>query len=329
MRAMELRTPGQPLAAVERPAPEPGPGDVLLDVAACAVCRTDLQIAAGDIEAHGLPRVLGHQVVGRVAAVGAGVSAARVGEQVGLAWVAGTCGRCRFCLSGRENLCVEARFTGWDVDGGFATHVTARADFAHALPSGFPPVDAAPLLCGGVIGYRSLRVAGVEPGMRVGLFGFGASATIAIQVARHWGCDVYVATRSAAEQQRARELGAVWAGGHDERPPHLLDAAVTFAPVGWVVVAALRTLDRGGVVAVNAIHLDTIPEFPYEDLWWERQIRSVANVSRDDVHGLLALVPQVPIRTQYEVLPLAAANQALDRLAAGDVQGAFVLDCRA
>ena len=328
MRAMELRAPGQPLAPVERPTPEPGPGQVLLEVSACAVCRTDLQIAVGDIAAHGLPRILGHQVVGRVAAVGTGVDPARVGEQAGLAWVADTCGHCRFCLSGRENLCLDARFTGWDVDGGFATHVTAQADFAHTLPSGFPPVDAAPLLCGGVIGYRSLRVAGVQPGMRVGLFGFGASATIAVQVARHWGCDVYVATRSAAEQQRARELGAVWAGGYDERPPHLLDAAVTFAPVGSVVVAALRTLDRGGVVAVNAIHLDKIPEFPYEDLWWERQIRSVANVSRDDVHRLLALVPQVPIRTQYEVLPLAAANQALDRLAAGDVRGAFVLDCQ-
>lgn len=317
------------LHAVRRPDPDPGPGEVLLAVQACAVCRTDLQIAEGDLEPHVLPLVPGHQVVGRVAAVGAGVDPARLGQPVGLAWIAGTCGACRFCRSGRENLCERARFTGWDRDGGYATRVTARADFAHPLPPGCDAFDMAPLLCGGVIGYRALRVAGVQPGMRVGLFGFGASATLALQVARHWGCDVHVATRSPDEQRRALDLGATWAGGYDERPPVPLDAAVTFAPAGSVVVRALEALDRGGVVAVNAIHLDGIPAFDYQTLWWERQVRSVANVTRDDVREFLSLVPEVPVRTQYEVLPLAEAGTALARLKAGDVSGAFVLDCAA
>jgi propanol-preferring alcohol dehydrogenase len=332
VRAWELRTPGPVAApdrlhAVQRPDPEPGAGELLVEVLACAVCRTDLQIVEGDLEPHLLPLVPGHQVVGRVSAVGDGVPAARLGELVGLAWIAGTCGECRFCRSRRENLCAQARFTGWDRDGGYATHVTARADFAHPLPAGCDPLDAAPLLCGGVIGYRALRVAGVTAGMRVGLYGFGASATLALQVARHWGCEVYVASRSPAEQDRARASGAVWAGGYDQPPPVPLDAAVTFAPVGSVVVRALEALERGGVVAVNAIHLDEIPAFPYRTLWWERQLRSVANVTRDDVHEFLDLVPQVPVRTRYEVLPLAEASTALVRLEAGDVSGAFVLDC--
>lgn len=329
MRAHLLTRPAPaadaPLELIERDDPEPGPGEVVVAVSACAVCRTDLQLVEGDLPARRLPVVPGHQVVGRVVAVGEGVDRARLGERVGIAWIAGTCGRCRFCRSGRENLCVEATFTGWDRDGGFATHTCARAEFVHPLPDGFADLDAAPLLCGGVIGYRSLRVAGVEPGMRVGLYGFGASATCVVQVARHWGCEVYVCTRSAREREAALELGAVWAGGSTDTPPVPLDAAITFAPVGEVVVAALGALDRGGVVAVNAIHLDRIPEFPYERLWWERQIRSVANVTRDDVRAFLAIAAEVPVRTRVEQHPFEDANVALARLAAGEVGGSAVL----
>jgi propanol-preferring alcohol dehydrogenase len=319
---------GRPLRWRSLAAPVPGPGDVLIDVAACAVCRTDLQLCEGDLPSRKLPVVPGHQVVGRVSALGPGVADAYgvgLGDRVGVAWIAGTCGRCRACLSGRENLCVDATFTGWDVDGGFAGRMTAQADFVYALPPGITDVAAAPLLCGGAIGYRSLRVAEVTGGQHLGLYGFGASATCTIQVARHWGCEVYVCTRSPAEQARARELGAVWAGSYDERPPVELDAAITFAPSGDVVVAALGALARGGIVAVNAIHLDRIPQFPYELLWWERQLRSVANVTRRDVAELLALAVEVPIATHTEVFDLAGAESALGRLAAGDIRGAAVL----
>jgi len=329
MRAQRLEKPAaadrRPLVAVELDDPRPGPGEVVVDVAACAVCRTDLQLCEGDLEAHLLPIVPGHQIVGRISRVGEGVDAARVGERVGIAWIASTCGRCRFCTTERENLCVEARFTGWDCDGGYADKTLARADFVHPLPEGFDDLDAAPLLCGGVIGYRSLKIAGVEAGMRVGLYGFGASATAVIQVAVHLGCTVYVVTRSSAEQDRARRLGAAWVGGLEESPPVPLDAAITFAPVGEVVVRALSDLDRGGVVAVNAIHLDRIPQFDYDRLWWERQIRSVANVTRVDVREFLDLAARIPIRTEYEVADLDRANDALGRLARGEIRGASVL----
>jgi propanol-preferring alcohol dehydrogenase len=324
-----------PLRLVERPDPEPAPGEVVVAVEACAVCRTDLQLAEGDLVARTLPIVPGHQVVGTVVAAGPhaeGVDvepASLLGARVGIAWIAGTCGSCRFCRRGRENLCEHATFTGWDRDGGYATAVTARADFVHLLPDGFDAVASAPLLCGGAIGLRALRVAGVDEasaaGMQVGLYGFGASATVAIQVARHWGAEVHVATRSVAEQERARALGAVWAGSYQERPPVPLDAAVTFAPAGDVVIQALAALDRGAAVAINAIHLDRIPAFSYDALWWERSLRSVANVTRADVRDLLALAVAVPITTQVESLPLAAGGDALARLAAGDVSGAAVL----
>lgn len=334
MRAWQVVAPGDAsaLREVTGPDPVPGAGEVLVDVSACAVCRTDLQIATGDIPPHRSPVVPGHQVVGRVAEVGAGVPAERVGTRVGLVWIAGADGTCRFCRSGRENLCPAAEFTGWDVDGGFATHVLARSDYTFDLPplgASFTDAGIAPLLCGGVIGYRSLRVAGLGPsdgGARLGLYGFGASATVVVQVARHWGLEPYVVTRSTAEAQRAITLGAVWAGTYDDTPPVALDAAITFAPVGSVVVAALKALERGGVVAVNAIHLDGgVPAFDYDDLWLERSIRSVANVTRQDVREFLALVPEAGVRTQYEELPLAQAPEALDRLGRGDVRGAFVL----
>ena len=325
MRAMVLDRPGTPLRLAELADPRPGPGEVLIRVSACGVCRTDLQLCEGDLEAQRLPIVPGHQVVGRVVERGSEVRDVEVGERVGVAWIASTCGRCRFCRSGRENLCDAARFTGWHRDGGFADALSARADFVHRLPDGFDPVAAAPLLCGGAIGLRALRVSGIQPGGRLGLYGFGASATCAIQIATAWDCDVYVCTRSVAEQRRAIELGAVWAGSYGDRPPEALDAAVTFAPVGSVVIVALRALDKGGVVAINAIHLDGIPAFDYGDLWWERQLRSVANVTRDDVADLIRLAAEIPIRTEVQAYALDGVGDALADLSAGRIAGAAVL----
>jgi propanol-preferring alcohol dehydrogenase len=314
-----------PLELVDLPDPVPGPGELLVAVAACAVCRTDLQLAEGDLEAHRLPIVPGHQAVGRVVAIGPGVEGWREGERAGIYWLAGTDGTCRFCQSGRENLCQAATFTGWDRDGGFAELATVRADVAVRIPDGFDDLAAAPLLCGGVIGYRALRLSGIRPGGRLGLYGFGASALLSIQVARHWGCEVHVRTRSERERQRALELGAATVGGYDDPPPVPLDAAVTTAPAGEVVLAALRAVDRGATVAVNAIHLDRIPEFPYRHLWWERALRSVANVTRRDAQEFLQLAAEIPIRTAVEVFPLQAGNEALRRLKAGEVAGAAVL----
>jgi propanol-preferring alcohol dehydrogenase len=315
----------RPLTPRDLPEPVPGPGEIVVDVAACAVCRTDLQLCEGDLAAHKLPVIPGHQVVGRVAAIGDGVRDRKVGQRVGITWIAGTCGTCRFCASGRENLCETATFTGWNRDGGYATRIAARADFTFPLPDGFDDLAAAPLLCGGVIGYRALEIAGIEPGGRLGLYGFGASATCVIQVARHRGCEVFVATRSARERERAKKLGAAWTGGYGDTPPSPLDAAITFAPAGFVVVDALRAVDRGGIVAINAIHLDRVPEFPYELLWHERSIRSVANVTRRDVTELLALAAEIPIRTEYELFALDQANEALQRLSDGKISGAAVL----
>jgi propanol-preferring alcohol dehydrogenase len=328
-RAMVLERPGPiagaPLRAADREDPAPGPGEIAVDVVACAVCRTDLQLCEGDLSARASPIVPGHQVVGRVAAVGAGVTDFRVGDRACIGWLAGACGECARCKSGRENLCERARFTGWDRDGGYATRAVMRADFALRPPDGFSDLDAAPLLCGGVIGYRALRRSGIAPGGKLGLYGFGASATIAIQVARHWGCRVFVCTRSQSERERASSLGAEWTGGYDEAPPEPLDAAVTFAPVGDVVIAALRATDRGGTVAINAIHLDRIPEFSYDLLWWERNLVSVANYTRRDARELLELAATIPIRTTYETHPLEDANLALQRLREGRVSGAAVL----
>jgi propanol-preferring alcohol dehydrogenase len=329
MLAMVLRHPGPaatgPLDAVELPDPVPGEGEVLLEVAACAVCRTDLQLCEGDLEARRLPVVPGHQAVGRVAAVGPGVRGWREGDRAGAYWLAGADGTCRHCRAGRENLCERAGFTGWDRDGGFAQRMLVRADYAARLPEGPADQDLAPLLCGGVIGHRALRMSGVSAGGRLGLYGFGASALCTIQVAVHMGCEVYVATRSEPERASARGLGAAWTGGYDDPPPEPLDAAITFAPVGSVVTAALAAVDRGGTVVVNAIHLDRLPEMPYERLWWERSLRSVANVTRADAAEFIALAAEIPVRTAVEPHPLEEANLALARLAAGEVRGAAVL----
>ncbi len=329
MRALRLDQPGpvrqSPLRVVELPRPEPAANEILIAVTACAVCRTDLQLVEGDLVAHRLPVTPGHQAVGRIEAVGRDVDDWQVGERAGVMWLAGACGRCRFCRSDRENLCSTASFSGWDRDGGYAEWLTARADFALRLPAGLADDATAPLLCGGVIGYRALRLSGIEPGGRLGLYGFGASALLAIQVARHWGCQVHVASRSARDLERALAMGAASVGGYADPPPTPLDAAITFAPVGDVVVAALRAVDRGATVAINAIHLDRIPEFAYEDLWWERSLRSVANVTRRDAREFLELAGRIPIRTEFERFPLTQANEALARLAEGTVDGAAVL----
>ena len=329
MRAASLERPtpvdSGPLVVGICADPRPGPGELLLRVGACAVCRTDLQLCEGDLEARQLPIVPGHQIVGTVEALGSAAAGWKVGDRAGIGWLAGACGRCERCSAANENLCEATQFTGWDRDGGYAELATVRADFALPLPEGFADVMAAPLLCGGIISYRALRLSGIAPGGRLGLYGFGASARLAIQVARHWGCEVFVATRSARDQERARRLGAVWAGGTTEKPPAPLDAAVTFAPVGEVVVAALEAVDRGGTVAINAIHLDRVPQFRYELLWWERSIRSVANFTRQDAREFLALAAEIPVETESDVYGLDDANRALADLAAGKVNGAAVL----
>jgi alcohol dehydrogenase, propanol-preferring len=328
-RAQVLEQPGRigghPLELRDVETPAPGPGEIAIGVAACGVCRTDLQLVEGDLPARLLPIVPGHQVVGRVSGLGPDVDRWNVGDRVGVAWLAGSCGVCEHCRAGRENLCPAAEFTGWDRDGGYAESMVARADFAFTIPDAFSDTEAAPLLCGGVIGYRSLKISGIRSGGRLGLYGFGASALLALQVAVHWGCEVYVATRSAPERERALAFGAVWVGGYDDAPPAELDAAVTFAPAGSVVVAALRAIAPGATVAINAIHLDEIPAFDYDLLWRERGLRSVANFTRRDAEEFLALAAEIPIRTVADVYPLDDANLALERLAAGDVSGAAVL----
>jgi propanol-preferring alcohol dehydrogenase len=326
---MRLEHPGAdglpPLIARDVEELRVGSGELLVEIDACAACRTDLQLVRGDLAAHRLPVTPGHQVVGRVAEVGADVDGWAVGDRAGAFWLASSCGTCEACSMDRENLCPEARFTGWDVDGGYATRMIVRADFALRLPKG-APLDLAPLLCGGVIGYRALRRSGIQPGQRLGLYGFGASASLAIQVARFWECEVYVATRSERDQARALEMGAAWAGGVTQHPPIPLHAAVTFAPVGSVVVAALRALDRGGTVAINAIHLDQIPAIDYDDLWWERSITSVANVTRKDAREFLDLAQQIGIQTNPVPYPLQDAARALGDLEAGAIgAGAAVL----
>jgi propanol-preferring alcohol dehydrogenase len=331
MFAMRLHTPGAaaagPLRGEELEELEATPGQIVVRVGACAVCRTDLQLCEGDLALRKRPVVPGHQVVGVVTAIGDGVAGWKLGQRAGIAWLGGACGVCARCREGRENLCVKATFTGWDHDGGYATHVRARADFALPLPSDDrSDASIAPLLCGGIIGYRALKIAGARPGCRLGLYGFGASAFLAIQIARHWGCEIFVCTRSEAERARALRMGAVWAGDYADVPPSPLDCAVTFAPSGDVVLQALRAVDRGGTVAINAIHLDRVPPLDYHaDLWWERSLRSVANFTRDDARELLALATRIPLETHYQTMPLADANRALAALSAGRVDGALVL----
>ena len=271
----------------------------------------------------------GHQVAGRVVEVGEGVEGLQTGDAVGVGWLASTCGQCRFCTTGRENLCEEATFTGRDRDGGYAESLTARAGWVYRLPAGFSAKEAAPLLCAGIIGYRSLKLSGIRPGGRLGLFGFGASAHLAIQVAHHWGCSVYAFTREAPHRDLAISMGAIWAGATQDRPPVALDAAVTFTPAGEVVAAALQRLDRGAAVAVNAVHMTPIPSLDYQELYGERAIRSVQNYTRRDAEEFLELAAAIPIRAETEVYPLERANEALLRVKRGEVRGAAVLEVAA
>jgi propanol-preferring alcohol dehydrogenase len=308
--------------------PTPGAGEVLIEVEACGVCRTDLHIVEGEVTAR-LPIIPGHQAAGRVVVAGEGVDALRPGDTVGVGWLYSTCGICRFCLSGRENLCLSPRFTGRDAHGGYAERMIADARFCYRLPTGMSALEAAPLLCAGIIGYRSLKVSGIAPGGRLGMFGFGASAHLAAQVALHWGCEVYAFTREAHHRELALALGARWAGAADDDPGVALDAAVIFAPAGELVPVALRRLDRGGTVAVNAIHMSPIPSFSYDDLYWERGVRSVANFTRRDAEEFLALAAEIPVRAEVERYALEDANEALLRVKRGAVHGAAVLEIRA
>ena len=323
MRAMVLEAPGRELRRADLPVPEPAPGQVLVAVAACAVCRTDLHVVDGELAEPKLPLVPGHQIVGRVVEGGGRFEA---GERVGIPWLGWTDGDCRYCRSGRENLCDNARFTGYQVDGGYAEYAVADERFCFPVPDGYPDLQAAPLLCAGLIGYRSLRLAGEAE--RLGLYGFGASAHIVAQVGRHQGRRVFAFTRAgdSGTQTFARELGAEWAGASDEPPPEELDAAIIFAPVGDLVPTALRALAKGGTVVCAGIHMSDIPSFPYELLWGERVVRSVANLTRRDGEEFLRLAPEVPVRTEVEVFALEQANEALGRLRAGEIRGSAVLE---
>ncbi len=322
MRAMVLDAAGEPLRAGELPDPTPGAGDVLLRVRACGVCRTDLHIVDGDLSEPKLPLVLGHQIVGEVVQ---GASRFAPGDRVGVPWLGWTCGECRFCLAGRENLCNRARFTGYDLDGGFAELAVADERYCFSVPADYPDQQAAPLLCAGLIGYRSLRLAG--DGESIGLYGFGASAHIVCQVAVAQGRTVFAGTRAGDEdgQAFARSLGAAWAGDALAGPPEELDAVIVFAPAGELVPAALRHVRKGGVVVCAGIHMSDIPSFPYELLWGERVVRSVANLTRADGEEFLSLAPTIPVRTEIETFELEQASDALDRLRRGTLRGAAVL----
>ena len=325
MHAMILERPGTPLRPVDRPTPAPGPGEILIEVSACGVCRTDLHVVDGDLPAPKLPIVPGHEIVGRVAALGPGVDAFALGERVGIPWLGHTCGTCPYCGSGRENLCDAPVFTGYTRDGGYATHTLADASFAFRIPDAYSDVEAAPLLCAGLIGHRTLKLAG--PGETIGIYGFGAAAHIVAQEARHQGRRVLAFTRpdDTEAQSFARSLGCVWAGSSEEPSPEPLDAALIFAPVGALIPAALKAVRKGGTVVSGGIHMSDIPAFPYRDLWEERVIRSVANLTREDAVEFLALAPKAGIRTQTVAYPLAEANRALDDLRAGRLKGAAVL----
>jgi alcohol dehydrogenase, propanol-preferring len=326
MRAMLFEGTGKPLRLEgQAEAAMPGPGQVAIRIGACGVCRTDLHIVDGELDRPKLPLIPGHEIVGTVAQLGTGVGSLKPGDRVGVPWLGWTCGLCAYCRSGRENLCDAARFTGYQIDGGYAERAVADARFCFPIPAGYDDVAAAPLLCAGLIGYRALRLAGDAE--RLGLYGFGAAAHIAIQVARHRGQKVFAFTKPGDNtgQEFARGLGAVWAGGSDRLPPEPLDAALIFAPVGALVPAALAATAKGGTVVCAGIHMSEIPSFPYHLLWQERVIRSVANLTRADGEEFLALAPQVPVRTTTQAFPLAEANEALRRLRAGAIEGAAVL----
>ncbi len=325
MRLMQLTAPGRPLEMVTRGPLEPGRGQVLLRVSACGVCRTDLHIVDGDLPSLGRPVVPGHEIVGKVVGIGSGTEGFRIGERVGVPWLGWTCGECDYCRTERENLCDAARFTGYQIDGGYAEYAVADGRYCFPVPGGYGDAEAAPLLCAGLIGYRALTMAG--DARRLGIYGFGAAAHIVVQVARFQGRTLFAFTRpgDSEGQQFALGLGAAWAGDSTAKPPEPLDAAILFAPVGGLVPAALRAVAKGGTVVCAGIHMSDIPSFPYEFLWGERKIVSVANLTRADGRAFLELAPRVPVSTTVEIFPLGHANEALARLRAGQVHGAAVL----
>jgi len=330
MQAMILKEPkpaeADPLQLAELPTPEPGPGQIRIRIRVCGVCHTDLHTVEGDLDLPKLPVVPGHEIIGQVESLGAGVTRFREGDRVGVPWVYATCGRCRYCCRGDENLCDSARFTGYHVDGGYAQYMVIDQDFAHAIATDLPDAQAAPLMCAGIIGYRALRLSRIGPGERLGLYGFGGSAHIAIQVAVHWGCRVYVFTRSPEHRRLAQELGAVWVGRAEQTPPEKLDSAVIFAPVGRLVPEALRVLDKGGTVALAGITMSPIPELDYDKLLYEeRVLRSVTAATRKDAEELLALAGEIPIRTEVREFDLTEANTALQMLKASRLRATAVL----
>jgi alcohol dehydrogenase, propanol-preferring len=325
MRAMLFETPGRPLRLADLPTPKPGAGQFLIRVFACAVCRTDLHVIDGELRQPKLPLIPGHEIVGTIEAKGDGAERFEIGDRVGIPWLGWSCGECVYCKSGKENLCDRARFTGYTIDGGYAEHTVADQRFCFPIPSLYSDAQAAPLLCAGLIGYRSLVKAG--NGKRLGIYGFGAAAHIVVQVARYQKREIYAFTRPGDKDAAkfALACGAVWAGGSNELPPEKLDAAIIFAPAGELVPQALRAVGKGGVVVCGGIHMSDIPSFPYEILWEERSVCSVANLTRRDGEEFLALVPQVPVRTEVQTFPLEEANEALARLRTGKIRGAAVL----
>jgi propanol-preferring alcohol dehydrogenase len=330
MRAMRLAQPGpiesEPLTLVEVERPEPGPGQLRLRVSACGLCHTDLHTVEGELPLPERPVIPGHQVVGRVERLGAGATRFSVGERLGVGWLSWTCGECDYCRAGQENLCPRARFTGLSADGGYGEYLVADERFAFRLPPGLDDGAAAPLLCAGIVGYRALRLSGIAPGGRLGLYGFGASAHLVIQVARQWGCQVYAFSRGMAHRALAEALGATWSGLAEERPPQPLDAAIIFAPAGPIVPLALGHLRPGGAAVINAIHMSPIPQLDYALLYGERRLQSVANYTRADAEAFLALAAELRLTPEVERFPLAEANAALRRLKEGQIRGAGALE---
>lgn len=329
MKCMRLHHPNDikndPLRLDTVDLPQPGPGQIRLKISLCGVCHTDLHTVEGELDLPMLPIIPGHQVVGVIESAGPGAQRYKKGDRVGVAWLNWACGKCEYCQKGLENLCLNAKFTGYSVDGGYAEYLIIDERFAFKLPEVFDDSQAAPLLCAGIIGYRSLRLSGIKPGRRLGLYGFGASAHLAIQVARHWDCEVYVFTRSPEHQQLAQELGAVWTGEAQDQPPQKLDASITFAPVGWIVPLALGHLGPGGTLAINAIHMSPIPEISYDLIYEERVMRSVTNFTRQDAQEFLELAAEIPIKSTVEIFPMKEANSVLKQLKESQIRGAAVL----
>ncbi len=333
MKAMQLHQTSSantaPLVATEVETPQPGPNQVRLKIHTCGVCHTDLHIVEGDLHLPRLPTIPGHQIVGTVEAMGKDVTLHQPGDRLGVPWLYQSCGACRYCQNNKENLCEHIRFTGLHADGGFAEYVVVDERFAYPIPAAFDDAEAAPLLCAGVIGYRSLRLSQVQPGQRLGLYGFGAAAHIVIQIARHRGCEVFVFTRSKRHRALAKSLGAVWTGGAEDDPGTVMDSSIIFAPAGWLVPQALRVLDKGGTLALGGIHMSPIPEMAYDLLWHERTVRSVANSVRQDAIELLQVAAEIPVKTEVELFPLEQANEVLLRLKQSRINGAGVLQISA